>query len=427
MSDTKNRRQFVALTSLGFAYGIIYLMPYMKTIFYDSMLQATGFTNEQLGGMMTAYTIATTLSYLPGGWISDKVRPRTLLTVCLILQGIIGLVFLFFHQNYQLALLLWVGSALCGGFAFWPSMLKAIRTLGTRDDQGRLYGIFEAINGFASMVSSWAMVAAATWMGHLIGGFSGAVLVMSLFCFFSAAGVFFCYKDTNLDNEPLAEEDKIQLRDFAKVIVMPKVWLAGLLLFVGITMYAGLGYVGAYSTEVVGLGLALAGFLSSIREYGCRVGGIGGGYMADKVFHSSAKWQVVAQALTAVLAFSFLLISPANATFFIVVMLVFGLAVYANRVTCYSLLSEFNVDIKVGGTALALITLIGYIPDMYVHAMFGRWLDQYGAAGYQKIFTYLGSVGCIGVLLALVAVYLVKKAAERQRGEAGTEQPVSVE
>lgn len=410
MDNKGNAKRMMAILSLGFAYGIIYLMPYMKTVFYDSMIEATGFTNAQLGYMMTVYALGCTASYVPGGWIADKIRPRILLTVCLLGQAAIAFTFLVTCTNYYISLGLWVLSAICGGFAFWPSMLKAIRMLGTKEEQGRLYGVFEFTNGIASMVSSWIMVFAATYLGNLIGGFQGAVVVMAVLNLLAAGGVFFLYNENNfVDNEPVDEDDVIRASDFAKVLLMPKVWVAGLLLFCAITSYAGLGYIGAYSTEVVGIGVATAGILNSIREYGCRVGGVAGGFFADTVFKSSAKWQVIAQGLCAVVAFSFLLIPSKSTTLFIVVMLFMALCVYANRVTVYSLLSEMKVEAKVAGTALALVTLIGYIPDMFVHTMFGTWLDQYGAAGYDKIFMYLGITAAVGVVIALIAVTMVKK------------------
>lgn len=45
----KNVKRILALLAVGFGHGIIYLLPYMKTVFYDQMIAATGFTNAQLG------------------------------------------------------------------------------------------------------------------------------------------------------------------------------------------------------------------------------------------------------------------------------------------------------------------------------------------------------------------------------------------
>ena len=58
-----NVKRFLLLFALGVAYGFMYVMPYMKSSFYDQMIAAMGCTNAQLGSLMTYYTIALTASY----------------------------------------------------------------------------------------------------------------------------------------------------------------------------------------------------------------------------------------------------------------------------------------------------------------------------------------------------------------------------
>lgn len=53
-----NGRRLLLLITLGIAYGFMYVMPYMKSSFYDQMIAAMQCTNEQLGALMTYYTIA---------------------------------------------------------------------------------------------------------------------------------------------------------------------------------------------------------------------------------------------------------------------------------------------------------------------------------------------------------------------------------
>jgi sugar phosphate permease len=411
-----NFGRFLALFSLGFAYGIIYLLPYMKSVFYDQMITATGFTNEQLGQMMSVYAMSCTISYLPGGWIADKFKPRTLLAVSCLANTALCFIFLFIHTNFIVSLIIWIGCGLAGGFAFWPAMLKGVRFIGTRQEQGRIYGIFEALNGITSMLASLVMVWVSTWFIEMIAGFNGAVIAMGVLGLLSVVLIWFSFKDAITYNEDALEEtEKIHIKDFGKVLIMPQVWVPSLLLFCGITMYAGMGYLNPYLTNKMGIGVTLVSFLSSFREYGCRVGGIGGGWIADKLIGSCARWQVIAQILTGGLILLFIVIPSNSPALAIVLMFVFALAVYANRVTTYALLSELRVPTRVAGTALALITLIGYIPDMFVHTMFGNWLDNYGDDGFNRIFTYMGVIGGVGVLFAVVSVIMsnrIRKSAQ---------------
>lgn len=402
--------RLLALISLGFAYGSIYLLPYMKSVFYKPMINATGFTNAQLGMMVTMYTIGTTLTYLPGGWVADKISPRRIIPVCLLGNGLLCIAFNFVYTNFYLSMLIWLLSALCGGFAFWPALLKSIRLLASREEQGRIYGLFEGINGLASLVGSALMVWVSTWFGNEVGGFRGAIVAMGILCFLAAAFFWFTFNEHMTYNEDAAEEEgQINLKDFVRVLAMPTVWVPALLLFGGVTMFGTMSYMNPFLIDKMGVAAVSVAFMSSIRDYGCRIGGFGGGWMADKVFKSSAKWQVMAHCLNASLILAFIFIPAGNKVLSVSLMFLFALVTYANRVTTYSMLSELRVPAKVAATALALVTLIGYSPDFFIHIMYGNWIDQYGVEGFDKIFLYAAVVGAACVPIALIGVMMSRK------------------
>lgn len=97
-----NGRRLLLLITLGIAYGFMYVMPYMKSSFYDQMIAAMQCTNEQLGALMTYYTIALTISYLPGGWIGDRFNPKPVLIWSIAGQAVLSFLFMFTYQSYRL-------------------------------------------------------------------------------------------------------------------------------------------------------------------------------------------------------------------------------------------------------------------------------------------------------------------------------------
>ena len=96
-----NFRRFMLLFALGIAYGFMYVMPYMRSTFYDQMIEAMGVTNAQLGALSTYYAIACTVSYLPGGWIGDKFNPKPVLLLSILGQVALCVIFMFFPGTYQ--------------------------------------------------------------------------------------------------------------------------------------------------------------------------------------------------------------------------------------------------------------------------------------------------------------------------------------
>lgn len=107
---------------------------------------------------MTAYCICCTVSYLPGGWIGDKFNPKPVLLISIFGQAALSFLFMFTYKSYAMAVIIWLLMGLTGGFAFWPAIMKGIRLTGTDEEQGRMYGIFEALNGFASLLLSFIMI-----------------------------------------------------------------------------------------------------------------------------------------------------------------------------------------------------------------------------------------------------------------------------
>ena len=73
-----------------------------------------------------------------------------------------------------------------------------------------------------------------------------------------------------------------------------------------------------------------------------------------------------------------------------------------------------GIPTTVSATAVAIATFVGYIPDMFVHTMFGNWIDAYGDAGYTRILIYGVGTAALGVIAALCAISQSKKVAKRK-------------
>ena len=61
---------------LGISGGIIFLLPYLKEIYYRPLADALGLSNTQVGLMMSAFGVTALISYFPGGWLADRYSPR---------------------------------------------------------------------------------------------------------------------------------------------------------------------------------------------------------------------------------------------------------------------------------------------------------------------------------------------------------------
>lgn len=126
-----------------------------------------------------------------------------------------------------------------------------------------------------------------------------------------------------------------------------------------------------------------------------------GGILADKVFKSTCKWLSVSFVILAVLFGGVLLIpsdiSPMVASIYTllpgaVTMMMYGVV--------FSSVSEAGISRTMTGTVIGISSIIGYLPDSIYSVLFGKWLDNKGAAGYTNIFIFLVASGILGAVLA---------------------------
>ena len=119
-----------------------------------------------------------------------------------------------------------------------------------------------------------------------------------------------------------------------------------------------------------------------------------GGYLADKAFKSVAKEQLLGQ-LACLVTIGIFLVLPGG-----------------------TIQPEMGIPTHISATAVAIATFVGYIPDMFVHTMFGNWIDAYGDAGYTKILFYGVGTAVLGVIAAVWAIAQAKKVAKRNAAAA---------
>ena len=99
---------------LSSSAGLIYQLPYLRYTFYDPMLNTFGYTNVQLGTLMSVYGIGSCICYVLGGFLFATI------------------------PGYGVALAISFFWAFTTSLIFWPTLINYVRSLGTADEQGRI-------------------------------------------------------------------------------------------------------------------------------------------------------------------------------------------------------------------------------------------------------------------------------------------------
>jgi sugar phosphate permease len=129
---------------------------------------------------------------------------------------------------------------------------------------------------------------------------------------------------------------------------------------------------------------------------------IGAGWLGDRI--SSSRVSALCFALL-VGSYAWLALAtprPSAAWVLYANVLITCLAVFGLRGVYFALFQEASVPLAATGTAVGLVSVIGYTPDIFVNLVAGVLLDRSpGVAGHQQFFLFLGLFAVLGLLASL--------------------------
>ena len=398
-----NFKKYLTLIILGLAGGSIYIFPYLKYVFYDPLIQVLHISDTQSGLLLTMYAIGCVILYIPGGILADKMNPKKALMLSLAVATILTGAF---------AVTIWLLIAFASGFVFWTAILKAIRIIGTEEEQGTMYGIYYAANGttaaIIAAVNLWAYNAGGG-DSNMKSGFFWAVVSMAAFTLLATILIAIFLEGKSDKDLSTAEEDKFHFGDVVTVLKNPAVWMISVVFFCVYGVYSCSSYFTPYLTDIVKLSTTAAGVCAILRQYIVMlVAAPLGGILADKVFKSTLGWFRCGGVILAISIILVILVGTGAPSMLIAVLtLIPGLFSMCLYGVMFSTMHEINIPVKVAGTAIGIASIVGYLPDMFLNTIFGNILDKSsGASGYFQIF---GILAAFCVIVVVICSYLYAK------------------
>jgi len=412
MNQESKLSKYLQILALGVAGGSIYLMPYIRYVFYDWQIEAMGITNTQLGLLSTAYTIGNVILYIPGGIIADKFSTKKCILISLISTTILTFIFAFTMGSYALALVIWLLFAVTTTFLFWDALMKTIRLIGDEKEQGFMFGLYYMGNGLTGAIAGALGLNAATRADTAQGKFFWGVVVYGIATGVAALLIALLLKDKSKEAATIKKDPdgEFKFSLVGKLLKSPTVWIFSIIVFTGYAVFSSTSYFTPYLTNVIGITPEDSGYLSIIRSYIFYVLTPVSGIIADKLIKSTSKWFITLFVILAALFLGVFLI-PNGAgvgfvSFYTLLPGLFGLALYG---IIFSIAAETKIPAAVMGTAVGIASIIGYAPDFFMAAMFGNWLDNMGNSGYNYIFIFIAANCLVGFVAAIIVRHQSKK------------------
>jgi sugar phosphate permease len=398
--------------SLVLAGESIYALPwYLRRDFHKPLMRVFGLTNTQLGLTSSLLGIVALVSYGPGGWLADRFAARRLLVMSLLATAAGGL-YMATIPSFRPLISLYGVWGVTSILLFWSALIKATRAWGGRSMQGRAFGILEGGRGVVSALLGLAAVSLFSSFEDDASGLKWVILAFSAASVVSALAVWVTVPEragaAHPPHEPTEKDVGPSKRpgQLARVVRMPQVWLIAFIVLTGYVAYWSTFDFAAFSVDAYGLSEVTGGRLSAMAQFGRPVAALAAGWLADRVTGGRTVLWAFGVLTLALVVFAVVPGGPDRTWLLWTTASVIALASFALRAVFYALLQEGAIPLELTGTAVGIVSLVGYSGDAFVPLLQGVMLDRFpGAMGHRYFFALLAGAALLGwgISLAFVA------------------------
>ncbi len=424
----KTRRAFYML-GLILAGEAVFALPFhVARFFRPTVLEVFSMSATELGAAQGIYGVVAMLAYFPGGPLADRFPARTLLAASLWTTALGGLYMASF-PGFEGALLLWGFFGVTTILLFWAALIRATRDWGGRDAQGRAYGLLDSGRGLlaAGLASLGVLLfsfsfpegyGAASFedkqqaLRLIILGYSAVTALAGLIVWFALAG-------DRSDREPgtvgvqseIRPEVRSEIRSkiqspavpvgagIAEVARLPAVWLQAVVIVCAYVAYKGFDNYSLFAVQAYRLDEVEAAWVVTLGSWLRPVAALAAGLLGDRYTISRITVLAFTLLLGSNLFFAATTPVPGAVAILLGNTLVACAAFFGLRGLYYALFEEARVPAAVTGTAVGLVSVIGFTPDIFVNFVAGLLIDANpGVAGHQHFFWFLSAFSALGLL-----------------------------
>ena len=416
--DQNKRGSYLSITLLILSGELIFMLPYvLARIFRPTFLDVFNLTNLELGSLFSIYGIVALLSYVYGGVVSDKYQPKNLITISLFLTSFGGLV-MATYPSFLIMQILYGYWGFTTIFLFWGSMIKATRVWGGTEYQGKAFGFLDGGRGLVA--ASFGTIGVVIFSLFLTSDIKTATLEERKEAFryviiFSSAIIFITgllvhyLMDSDDSKQQNESTKKISTKDIKEVLKIKSVWLIMLIIISAYMGYKVTDIYSLYASDVMMFDQLESANIGSLQLYLRPLVCFAISFIALKSKYIDFIIVGFIVMLIGSLLFASGLIKTNMNLIFYFSLIIVATGTYAIRSLYFSIMQEGKIPLIYTGTAVGIISVIGYTPDIFATPGFGYLLDKYpGIYGHQLVFLILTIFSVLGLISSIMFKRLKK-------------------
>ena len=398
---------------------LIYILPYfLPRVFRPTFLAVFDLNNVELGSLFSVYGSVAFFSYIFGGTFADKFLPRKLIATSLILTSLGGFV-LMYYPSFMILQILYGYWGFTTVFLFWGAMIKGTRIWGGSQNQGQAFGFLDGGRGLtAALMGSVGVFIFSLFLPEDVisssikerqDAFQSVILFSSIMVALIGVLVYFFMK-TKTEKGIFQSDNTHSLNNILAVLKLETVWLLMIIILCAYFGYKVTDIYSLYASDVMGYDEVNSANIGSLQLYLRPIACFAIGYLADKT--NGISWIIkgfFVMFTGSVLFASGILVADQYILFF-TSLIILALGTYAIRALYFAILKEGDISLALTGTAVGVISLSGYTPDIFAGPLMGYFLDKFpGVEGHQYVYAFLGLFSIIGLIASSRFARITKK------------------
>lgn len=394
---------------------------YVISVFYVPYQKVFGYSNLQMGLLLTIYSVIGTPGSLIGGALADMWSPKKILVGSCVVSAVCGYA-LCTIPPFSVAVVIYAIMSIPMGWLAWTPYNKCVAVMAIDGDEGRLYGLAATFDSVLTMCLTLGLTALFGNAIGEVGNFRILLIIMSSVYFGAGILLHFFYDydywAAKAGIDVSKKKFKLDLSGYKATIKTPVPWVCGLLVM-GMYMAAtGTNYLSPYLNTAYVMPVGLASAFGIIIRYGCRsiCNPLGGWFRDTKLGGSTPKLVWITTVLVFIVAGA-LFVLPKSENMVVPATLLALLLVCVFRFNSSSESTTFRVLKKIPmsmlGSIMGLGYMIAYSTDMWLPSVIGNVLDKNGVAGYNFVFLIM----FLGMALASVCAYILYRLSKKEAME----------
>ncbi|MCS3422140.1 sugar phosphate permease [Rahnella sp. BIGb0603] len=401
--EPSNFRRWLTLAIISISGGVSFDLAYLRYIYQIPMAKFMGFSNTEIGLIMSTFGITAIILYAPSGIIADKFSHKKMMSFAMIVTGLLGLL-MAVYPPFWVMIVIQVAFAITTILMLWSVSIKAASLLGNHEEQGKIMGWMEGLRGVGVM----ALAVFTMWVFSLFAPenpaslkaviliYSGVYILLGVLCWFFVQDGFTVRSDES-------GTQKFSLKDITSVLKISTTWYCSLIIFGVYTIYAILSYSTNYLTEMYGMTLVAASYMGIVinKIFRALCGPLGGIITTYTRLKSPTR-AVQLLSLVSIITLGVLLMTnahPSSVFIGIGLILLLAFACYASRGLYFACIGEARTPKYIMGTTVGICSVIGFLPDVFVYPLVGHWQDTLPAAVAYRNMWLLGLAATAMVLI----------------------------